>query len=154
VILGGRTKEEIAMPETNAEQSVGRGDARAMLFGADRANASRPITEELAPVVKEISDECLWGKVWADETLDLRTRSIVTVTTLLAQERFDYVRIHMHGARRIGITRDELSQVVVQMLFYTGLPMVHEALRIVDAVYSAPADELPPAPSQRAGGRS
>jgi alkylhydroperoxidase/carboxymuconolactone decarboxylase family protein YurZ len=134
---------------TDASQPRDGREVRAKIFGADRAYASRPITEDLAPVVKEISDQVLWGKVWADETLDLRTRSIVTITTLLAQERFDYVLIHMHGARRLGITRDELAQVAVQMLFYAGLPVVHTALKLIDKVFAAPEDELPAFPSQR-----
>ncbi|MGH3758224.1 carboxymuconolactone decarboxylase family protein [Actinophytocola sp.] len=129
--------------------SVDGREIKAQLFGRERAFANRPITEELAPLVKEISDDVLWAKVWAEPTLDVRTRSIVTITTLLALERYDYAELHLHGARRLGVTREELVQVAIQMLFYAGLPVIHTALRLISRVFDADPEDLPKFPSQK-----
>lgn len=133
------------------EPPVDGREVKARLFGTERAFADRPITEDLAPVVKQISDEALWGKVWADPALDLRTRSIVTITTLLALERWEYVELHLHGARRLGIPREEIAQVAVQMLFYAGIPVTHTALRLIDKVWSSDPDDVPRFPSAKDG---
>jgi alkylhydroperoxidase/carboxymuconolactone decarboxylase family protein YurZ len=54
---------------------------------------------------------------------------------LLSLERYKYAYGHMRGARRIGISREELSEAVMQLVFYAGLSVVHEGLALVVRAY-------------------
>lgn len=105
------------------------------LLGLDSIRAARSAAEELAPDFVEMLDEANWGSVWGREGLELKQRSLCVITCLLVQERYPYAATHIRGARRIGITRDELVEVILQLTFYAGIPVAHNGLAIVREVY-------------------
>jgi alkylhydroperoxidase/carboxymuconolactone decarboxylase family protein YurZ len=55
---------------------------------------------------------------------------------MIAMHQFEFARIHVAGAKRIGIAQVELQELVFQLLFYIGLPAVRTALTIVTEVYA------------------
>jgi len=117
--------------KTHAE--IGRA-TRERLLGAE-SKGGRVAADELIPELAGISDDANWGRIWSRPGLDLRTRSLCTISALLAMERYKYAYGHMRGARRIGITREELAEAVTQLTFYAGLSVVHEGLALVAKAY-------------------
>jgi len=105
-------------------------ETRERLLGSESKN-DRKAADQLVPELAALSDDANWGQIWSRPGLDLRTRSLCTICALLALERFKYAYGHIRGARRIGITREELSEAVTQLTFYAGLPVVHEGLALV-----------------------
>lgn len=108
---------------------------REKLLGVE-SKTGRNAADKLIPELAELSDDANWGRIWSRPGLELKTRSLIVICTLLALERYKYAYGHMRGARRIGITQQELAEAVTQMVFYTGLPVVHEALGLVEKCYA------------------
>ncbi|MGH8851530.1 MAG: carboxymuconolactone decarboxylase family protein [Casimicrobiaceae bacterium] len=108
---------------------IGRA-TRERLLGIE-SKKDRRAADELVPELAALSDDANWGQIWSRPGLDLRTRSLCTICALLALERYKYAYGHIRGARRIGITREELAEAVTQLTFYAGLSVVHEGLALV-----------------------
>jgi len=107
---------------------------RAKVLGLDNVSTGRN-SDSTIPDLGELSDEVLWGRIWGRPGVDIKLRSIATVVALLTLERYDYARIHIGGAKNLGVSRIEMSEIIFQLTFYVGLPVVHEGLKIVSEIY-------------------
>lgn len=91
-----------------------------------------------------------WGQVWSDETLPRQTRSLVTVALLVALGHEQELRLHLQGARRNGVTADEVKALLLHCAIYCGVPAANTAFRIAGEVFaSPPASDEPAAPSSK-----
>lgn len=121
------------------EELLRRGrEVQEQLTGAAAAAHTRAGSNALVPDLGQISDEVNWGRIWAREGLDLRTRCFCVISCLLALGRYPQVFAHMQGARRVGVSQQELAEAVMQLTFYAGLPVVHEGLALVKRAYEEP----------------
>jgi alkylhydroperoxidase/carboxymuconolactone decarboxylase family protein YurZ len=68
--------------------------------------------------------------IWSRPGLPLRDRSLVTVAQLAALGRSEELRAHLAGALNVGLTREELIEVVMHTAIYAGVPAANEALRV------------------------
>ena len=75
-----------------------------------------------------------WGEIWSRPGLDRRTRSCITLTALVALGRFDELALHIRGARRNGLSNDEISEVLLQAAVYCGVPAANTAFRVAAEV--------------------
>jgi 4-carboxymuconolactone decarboxylase len=82
----------------------------------------------------------LFGDVWCRPGLTLRDRSLITVTTLIALGREHELKLHLQGALRVGITRQEIQEIVLHLAHYAGWPLAVGAGRVAQAVF-AEADQ-------------
>ena len=71
-----------------------------------------------------------WGEIWTRPGLDRRTRSAITLTALVALGRFDELELHLHAARRNGLTDAEISEVLLQTAVYCGVPAANSAFAV------------------------
>jgi 4-carboxymuconolactone decarboxylase len=62
---------------------------------------------------QQIVSEFAWGTVWARPGLDRRSRSMVTLTALIALGHHDELALHLRGAIRNGLTREEIKEVLL-----------------------------------------
>ena len=78
----------------------------------------------LAPKFAELNDDVLFGQVWSrEDRLSLRDRSIVTVTALMAQGLADSsFRYHLESAKKNGVTKEEIAEILTRAAFYAGWP--------------------------------
>ncbi len=84
----------------------------------------------LAPDFYRYVAETAFGMIWSRPGLALRDRSLVTVAQLAALGRTDELRAHLLGARNLGITREELVEVLMQTAVYAGVPAANDALKV------------------------
>lgn len=91
---------------------------------AVKQTAGRDALGEFAPKFAEINDDVLFGQVWSrEDRLSLRDRSLVTVVALMAQGLTDEsFRYHLLSAKKNGITREEIAEIVTHAAFYCGWP--------------------------------
>lgn len=91
---------------------------------AVKQTAGRDALGEFAPKFAELNDDVLFGEVWSREgQLSLRDRSLVTVVALMAQGLTDEsFRYHLTTAKKNGITKEEIAEVVTHAAFYCGWP--------------------------------
>jgi len=92
---------------------------------------------------QQIVTEFAWGTVWARPGLDRRSRSMVTLTALIALGHHDELALHLRGALRNGLTREEINEVLLQAAVYCGVPAGNAAFRVAQRVF----DELEQQPN-------
>jgi 4-carboxymuconolactone decarboxylase len=73
--------------------------------------------------------ESVWGWLWADDTIDKRTRSMITVAILAALGR-DELAMHLRVSADLGVTDDELAQVLHHVAVYAGVPAANHAFAV------------------------
>jgi 3-oxoadipate enol-lactonase/4-carboxymuconolactone decarboxylase len=113
-----------------------RGEhVRRRVLGDEHVARSRTSqTPETAPFV-DLVTRLAWGEVWTRPALDLRIRSCVTVAMLIALGRFDELELHLRGAERNGVSRDELVEVLLQSAIYCGFPAANQAFALAKRVF-------------------
>jgi 3-oxoadipate enol-lactonase/4-carboxymuconolactone decarboxylase len=106
---------------------------RAVLGDAhvDRAVASTtPLTEAFQDLITRYA----WGEVWSRPGLDRRTRSGITVAMLVALGRYEELAMHLRGALTNGLTREEITEILLQSAIYCGVPAANHAFRVASDV--------------------
>src|SRR6267378_7577660 len=97
------------------------------LWGA-RAGGQELPAQKLAPEFFGLVTQFVFGGFWSRPNLDLRSRSLCTVAQLAALGRLDELKGHLLGARNLGISREELIEVLMQTACYAGVPAAVNAL--------------------------
>lgn len=100
--------------------------------------AGRDQLGDFAPKFAELNDDVLFGQVWSrTDRLGLRDRSLVTLTALIAQGITDSsLTYHLQTARRNGITRTEIAEIITHVAFYAGWPKAWAAFRQAKEVWA------------------
>jgi 4-carboxymuconolactone decarboxylase len=75
-----------------------------------------------------------WGEIWARPGLDRKTRSCITLTALTALGHHTELALHVRAARRIGLSPDEIKEVLLQAAIYCGVPAANSAFAVAAAV--------------------
>ncbi len=86
---------------------------------------------DIAPKLAELTDDVLFGDVWARPGLAARERSIATVAALIALNRMEQLPFHLHRARDNGLTDPELIELTTHLAFYGGWPVAFSALAVL-----------------------
>ena len=109
-----------------------------------KQTAGRDALGQFAPKFAQLNDDVLFGEVWSrEDMLSLRDRSMVTVVALMAQGLVDSsFRYHLETARRNGVSKTEIAEVLTHAAFYAGWPKAWAAFAMAKEVW---ADEVEPA---------
>ena len=93
---------------------------------------------EFAPEFARLNDDVLFGEVWSrEDRLSLKLRSIVTVSALIGKGIVDSsLQYHLQSARRNGVTRTEMVELLTHIAFYAGWPNAWVAFRMAKEVYA------------------
>ena len=78
-----------------------------------------------------------WGNTWQRKGIDLKTRSIVTVSMLVALGRMHELKLHVRGALNNGVTPEELQEIFMHASVYCGFPAAVDAFRTASEVIEA-----------------
>ena len=87
------------------------------------------------PRFGEITRDLLFGDIWERPGLSKRDRSLITVAALTALNRTDQLRGHLRRALDNGVTREELSELIMHLAFYGGWPVSASAFRVAKEVF-------------------
>ena len=104
---------------------------RAVLGDAhvDRAIAQ---TTPLSTDFQDLITRYAWGEIWTRPGLDLRSRRILVIGTMIAIGRWEEFQMHAAAAMREGgISLDDLKEIVLQQAIYCGVPAAHHALKLL-----------------------
>ena len=103
--------------------------------------AGRAQLGEFAPEFAHLNDDILFGEVWSrNDLLSLRDRSLVTLTSLISQGMTDAsLTYHLQEAKKNGITRTEISEIITHIAFYAGWPKAWAAFRQAKDVWAEDA---------------
>lgn len=114
----------------------GRGIQR-QLWGERAGGTPGTPAGRLAPDFFRMVAEFCFGGFWARPQLDLRSRSLCTVAQLAALGRTQELKAHLMGARSLGISQEELVEVLMQTSQYAGIPAAVAALNAAAEVFPA-----------------
>ncbi|MDO4911066.1 MAG: carboxymuconolactone decarboxylase family protein [Corynebacterium sp.] len=102
-----------------------------------KISAGRDQLGEFAPQFAALNDDVLFQEVWTNGDLNLRDRSFVTVSALVAQGLTDEsLRFHLNAAKAHDITGEEIAAALTHLAFYVGWPKVWPALTMAKEVWS------------------
>jgi 4-carboxymuconolactone decarboxylase len=99
---------------------------------AERTIYSDPIMRKFI----DVATETVFGAIWTRPGLDLKTRTLACVVSDAATGRFPELAIHVRMALRQGWTVDELTEVLLHLSGYVGLPIIREALITAKEVFA------------------
>jgi len=109
-------------------------NVRKEVLGEDYVNKSIAGADEFTRTMAEWSTEFCWGALWTRPGLDRRTRSIVNLAMLGALNRPHELKLHVKGALKNGLTKDEIKEILLQVAVYCGVPAGVECHRISNRV--------------------
>ncbi len=101
--------------------------------------AGRDALGTFAPKFAELNDDVLFGEVWSrTDKLSARDRSIVTVTALMASGILDSsLKFHLTNAKKNGVTREEIAEILTHAAFYAGWPKAWAAFNLAKEIWEA-----------------
>lgn len=105
---------------------------------AVKQTAGRRDLGEFAPKFAELNDDVLFGEVWnREDKLSLRDRSLVTVVALMSQGLVDSsFQYHLETAKKNGITKEEIAEILTHAAFYAGWPKAWAAFRMAKEIWN------------------
>ncbi len=105
--------------------------------------AGRDALGEFAPDFAHFNDDVLFGENWNNTDIDLKTRSIITVVSLMSQGVTDNsIRYHINNAKNHGVSKAEMAAVITHTAFYAGWPHAWAVFNIAKEVYADDAAAL------------
>jgi 4-carboxymuconolactone decarboxylase len=107
---------------------------RREVLGDEHVDRSMERATDLTRTFQEFITRYAWGEIWSRPGLDRRTRSCITMTALVAVGRFDELALHIRGARRNGLSPEEISEVLLQTAVYCGVPAANSAFHVLQRV--------------------
>ena len=118
---------------SQSDHDAGMAVRRAVLGDAHVDRATGGATDFTRPFQEWIT-EYAWGGVWTREGLDRRTRSAITVAVLCALGREAELAIHIRGARRNGLSAEEIREILLHTAVYAGVPASNSAIGVAQRV--------------------
>jgi 4-carboxymuconolactone decarboxylase len=101
----------------------------------DRATAA---TTGFTADFQDLLTRYAWGEIWTRPGLDRRTRSCITLAMLAALSHDEELAMHVRGALRNGLSADDISEVLLQVAVYAGIPAANRAFRVARQVLDDP----------------
>ena len=112
---------------------------RTQVMGQDFVNkAFGGATDFTLPMQHHIT-RAAWGDSWQRDTLDLKTRSLITVAMLTALGKQHELKGHVRGALNNGATKEEIQEVLLHAAIYCGVPTAVDAFRSAAEVVDGPS---------------
>ena len=107
---------------------------RREVLGDGHVDRSLATLTELTQDFQDFITTYAWGSIWTRPGLDRRSRSIITLTALIARGHHEELAMHLRAARTNGLTNVEIAEVLLQTAIYCGVPEANTAFRIAQQV--------------------
>jgi 4-carboxymuconolactone decarboxylase len=122
---------------TSEDSAYDRGmKVRRQVLGNEHVDRAIGRTTEFTADFQDFITRYAWGEVWSRPGLDRKTRSCITLTTLVALGRLDELELHVRAAVRNGLTEREIGEVFLQSAVYCGVPAANSAFAVAQRVLS------------------
>jgi 4-carboxymuconolactone decarboxylase len=76
-----------------------------------------------------------WGDIWTRPGLPRHTRSLLTISMMVALNRSEELALHLRAAKNNGVTRDEIKEVLLQTAIYCGVPAANSAFHLAQKIF-------------------
>lgn len=110
---------------------------RREVLGAEHVDRAMAAADPFDAPMQDLVAEYCWGAVWGREGLSRKTRSMLNLAMLTALNREHEFKLHVRGALRNGVSRDEIREVLLQAAVYCGVPAAIGAFRQAREAFDA-----------------
>ncbi|WP_088279657.1 4-carboxymuconolactone decarboxylase [Ideonella sp. A 288] len=108
---------------------------RREVLGAEYVDAAIQNADDFNRPMQEVVTQYAWGDIWNRPGLDRKTRSLLNLAMLTALNRPHELKLHVRGALRNGVTKDEIQEVFLQTAIYCGMPAAIDSFRGAKEVF-------------------
>jgi 4-carboxymuconolactone decarboxylase len=109
---------------------------RKAVLGAEFVENSLKTADDFNMPMQELTTEYCWGAVWGREGLPHKTRSMLNIAMLSALNRPHELKMHLKGALKNGVTKDEIREILLQVAIYCGIPAGVDSFRIARETFA------------------
>jgi 4-carboxymuconolactone decarboxylase len=109
---------------------------RRSVLGDAHVDATLKNRNEFTAAFQDVITRYAWGEIWSRPGLPKETRSMLTLAMMVALNRPDELRMHLSAALNVGVTREQIQEVLLQSAIYCGLPAANSAFHIALEVFS------------------
>jgi 4-carboxymuconolactone decarboxylase len=118
------------------KQTFERGlEIRKSVLGKEFVENAIRTADDFSKPLQELVTEYCWGAVWGRDGLDKKTRSLLNLAMISCLNRPHELRLHIAGALRNGVTREEIREVFLQVAIYAGVPAGVDSFRAAKEVF-------------------
>jgi len=111
-------------------------EIRSAVLGKEFVDAAFKAADDFSMPMQELVTEYCWGAVWGRPQLDLKTRSLLNLAMISALNKPHELRLHVSGALRNGVSREEIREVFLQVAIYCGVPAAVDSFRQAKEVFA------------------
>jgi 4-carboxymuconolactone decarboxylase len=102
---------------------------RREVLGKDYVDNAIKSADDFNRPLQEFVTEYCWGAVWGRPGLSKKTRSMLNLAMLTALNKPHELKLHVRGALKNGVTREEISEIFLHAAVYAGVPAAVDAFR-------------------------
>lgn len=119
------------------KETFDRGlEIRKSVLGAEFVDKAIAGATEFNRPMQELTTEYCWGAVWGREGLPKQVRSMLNLAMISALNRPHELKMHVKGALRNGVSKDEIREVFLQVAIYCGIPAGVDSFRIAQQAFN------------------
>ena len=111
-------------------------EIRKTVLGKEYVENALRNADEFSRPFQEFMTEYCWGAVWGREELPKKTRSLLNLAMLGALNKEHELKLHIGGALRNGVSKEEIREVFIQLAIYAGVPAAVVAFRCAREVFA------------------
>jgi 4-carboxymuconolactone decarboxylase len=109
---------------------------RRAVLGDAHVDASLKKKNEFTEEFQNFLTRYAWGEIWSRPGLPRETRSMLTLAMLVALNRQEELRLHLRAALNVGLTREQIKEVLLQTALYCGVPAANSAFHLASEVFA------------------
>ncbi|HKX75949.1 MAG TPA: 4-carboxymuconolactone decarboxylase [Acidimicrobiia bacterium] len=107
---------------------------RRRVLGDDHVDRASAAVTDLDDAFQRWITENVWDAIWNREGLDLKARSMITIAILGALNH-DELELHLRAARRTGVSPEEITEILLHVAAYAGVPAGNRGFKLAKSVY-------------------
>jgi 4-carboxymuconolactone decarboxylase len=109
---------------------------RTAVLGKDYVGNAMNNADAFNKPMQDLLNEYCWGTVWGREGLPRKTRSMLNLAMIPILNRPHELKAHIKGALSNGVTKEEISEIFLQVAIYGGVPAAVDAFRIAREAFA------------------
>jgi 4-carboxymuconolactone decarboxylase len=131
----GLTGPDLASTDLRSSETAAQGmRVRRQVLGDAHVDRAVARTTELTAPFQDLITRYAWGEIWSRPGLSRAERSMITLTALAALRQEEELAMHVRAAVRNGLTREQITEVLLQVAIYAGVPAANRAFAVAQGV--------------------
>ncbi len=106
------------------------------VLGEDYVNRALARSDSFNRPLQDLVTEYCWGAVWGRDGLSRRDRSMINLAMISILNRHNELKVHVKGALTNGLSKEEISEVLLQVAIYGGVPAAVDSFRIANEAFA------------------